>query len=126
MSLPKRIKYGVKPVVALVVVRRANSAAGKTSSQLSWSPPSMAALSIVLRSLCILSTRPLPLGLYPVVFVIFIPSAFPTSLKRWLWNCCPQSEWMASGIPKRAKMSFSNVLMMLAAVASRMGNASTH
>ena len=62
-SLPKRTWYGVSPVVLLALVRSANSAGGKASSHVSWSPSSTAARSMALRSLCILSTCPLPFGL---------------------------------------------------------------
>ncbi len=49
------------------------------------------------RSRYILSTWPFPLGLYPVVLVIWMPRVFPKSRKNWLVNWGPQLDWMVSG-----------------------------
>ena len=116
----------MSPVVALVAVRRAKKVAGRASSQESWSPRATAACNMVPRSRCIRSTWPFPFGLYPAVLVISIPRALPTSRKRWLRNCWPQSVWMASGIPNQAKISFSRVRTVNLAVALGRGKTSTH
>ena len=124
-SLPNIIWKGVRPVDLQIAVRSANSACGRTSSQES-KLFAVKARSILFKSLCIRSTCPLPLGLYPVVLVICIPSASPTSLNSLDMNCCPQSECIDSGIPYLAKISFSSVLTVAEAVAFGRGNASIH